>query len=236
MDRRRPRRGEKARRHVTPGPRCPRGAACRCRHGWASWRTSSAIATSPWASRSTWASVVATPAPRTSLPQAIRDTVRAAYDIARFTAEDEFAGLPDAGRPSAGCGGTPRTGPVPPVGHRCLRRPPKLRCAARPRRCRVDKRITNSEGRGRVGPAVALLDGQHARASRGGYASSRHSLSVAPIAGRGAGMQRDAWYSSMRDPQPTWPLPEAIGRYAAERALSRLKARKVGHRRDPRAV
>ncbi|RZL30840.1 MAG: metalloprotease PmbA, partial [Rubrivivax sp.] len=27
-------------------------------------------------------------------PQAIRDTVRAAYDIARFTAEDEFAGLP----------------------------------------------------------------------------------------------------------------------------------------------
>ena len=28
-------------------------------------------------------------------PQAIRDTVRAAYDIARFTAEDDFAGLPD---------------------------------------------------------------------------------------------------------------------------------------------
>ena len=28
-------------------------------------------------------------------PQALKDTVRAAYDIARFTAEDEFAGLPD---------------------------------------------------------------------------------------------------------------------------------------------
>jgi PmbA protein len=49
---------------------------------------------------------------------------------------------------------------------------------------------------------------------------------VAPIAGRGAGMQRDAWYSSMRDAQDLAP-PEAVGRYAAERALSRLHSRKI---------
>jgi PmbA protein len=40
-------------------------------------------------------------------------------------------------------------------------------------------------------------------------------------------MQRDAWYSSMRDARDL-AAPEAIGRYAAERALARLHGRKVG--------
>jgi PmbA protein len=61
---------------------------------------------------------------------------------------------------------------------------------------------------------------------RGGYASSRHYVSVSPIAGRGRGMQRDAWYTSMRDAADL-AAPEAVGRYAAERALSRLKSRRV---------
>jgi PmbA protein len=61
---------------------------------------------------------------------------------------------------------------------------------------------------------------------RGGYASSRHSLSVAPIAGRGDDMQRDAWYTSERD-AADMASPEAVGRYAAERALSRLNSRKI---------
>jgi PmbA protein len=39
-------------------------------------------------------------------------------------------------------------------------------------------------------------------------------------------MQRDAWYSSMRNADDL-AAPEAVGRYAAERALSRLKARKI---------
>src|SRR5690606_34104984 len=64
------------------------------------------------------------------------------------------------------------------------------------------------------------------RGFSGGYASSRHSVSVAPIAGRGDAMQRDAWYSSMRHPAEL-ASPQAVGRYAAERALSRLGARKI---------
>jgi predicted Zn-dependent protease len=39
-------------------------------------------------------------------------------------------------------------------------------------------------------------------------------------------MQRDAWYSSMRDASEL-AAPEAVGRYAAERALARLKSRRV---------
>ena len=66
----------------------------------------------------------------------------------------------------------------------------------------------------------------HTHGFRGGYASSRHSLSVAPIAGTGEDMQRDAWYTSMRHPDDM-ATPESVGRYAAERALSRLHARKI---------
>ncbi|MCZ8073161.1 MAG: metallopeptidase TldD-related protein, partial [Paucibacter sp.] len=90
----------------------------------------------------------------------------------------------------------------------------------------TDKRIANSEGAAVSAQQSHFYMG-NSRGFRGGYASSRHSISVAPIAGRGAQMQRDAWYSSMRDAQEL-AAPEAIGRYAAERALSRLKARKVG--------
>ena len=39
-------------------------------------------------------------------------------------------------------------------------------------------------------------------------------------------MQRDGWYSSMRNAADL-ASPEAVGRYAAERALSRLKSRKI---------
>jgi PmbA protein len=66
----------------------------------------------------------------------------------------------------------------------------------------------------------------------GGYPYSRHTLSVAPIAGKGANMQRDDWYSSVRDASKM-SSPEAIGRYAAERALARLNARSIDTRTCP---
>ena len=45
-------------------------------------------------------------------------------------------------------------------------------------------------------------------------------------------MQRDDWYSTARDPQRI-AAPEAIGDYAARRALSRLNARKIRTRKVP---
>ncbi len=86
-------------------------------------------------------------------------------------------------------------------------------------------KISNSEGGGTSAQQAHFWAG-NSRGFRGGYASSRHSISVAPIAGKGANMQRDAWYSSQRDALDL-ASPEAVGRYAAERALSRLKGRKV---------
>ena len=89
----------------------------------------------------------------------------------------------------------------------------------------TSKRIANSEGAGTSAQQSHFWAG-NSRGFRGGYASSRHYLSVSPIAGKGKGMQRDAWYTSMRDAQEM-ATPEAVGRYAAERALSRLNSRRV---------
>ncbi|MCW5612882.1 MAG: metalloprotease PmbA [Rubrivivax sp.] len=157
-------------------------------------------------------------------PAAIRRTVQAAYDIARFTAEDPAAGLPDAEDLAT---------PAEAARDLDLFHPWAIDAAAAAelaRRCEdaafaVDRRITNSEGAG-VSAQQAHFWAGNTRGFRGGHASSRHYISVAPIAGRGRDMQRDAWYSSMRDASEL-AAPEAVGRYAAERALSRLKSRRV---------
>ena len=80
------------------------------------------------------------------------------------------------------------------------RRRRSSRCACEAAAFATDKRITNSEGAG-VSAQQSHFFSAHTRGFRGGYASSRHSISVAPIAGKGDGMQRDAWYTSMRSRQ-----------------------------------
>jgi PmbA protein len=155
---------------------------------------------------------------------ALEQTVRAAWDIARFTAEDPAAGLPDAADLAS---------QLEAARDLDLFHPWQIdaaQAAELARRCEqaafdTDRRITNSEGAGVSAQQSHFWSG-NSRGFRGGYASSRHSISVAPIAGRGKGMQRDAWYSSMRDAADL-AAPEVIGRYAAERALSRLNSTRV---------
>jgi PmbA protein len=151
---------------------------------------------------------------------AIQQTVKAAFDIARFTAEDKSSGLP-ADRDIARV-------------HQDLdlfypwditsedAAILALQCEAAA--LGVSKRITNSEGAG-VSAQQSHFFSAHTRGFRGGYASSRHSMSASPIAsspGKNGDMQRDAWYTSMRDARDM-ASPEAVGRYAAERALSRRR-------------
>jgi PmbA protein len=160
---------------------------------------------------------------------AISQTVQAAYDIARFTAEDPVAGLPDADDIAPAS-----EQPDLDLFHAWdidSERAAKIALACEAAAFKTDKRITNSEGAG-VSAQQSHFFSAHTRGFRGGYASSRHSISVAPIAGRGDDMQRDAWYSSMRSATEL-AAPEVVGRYAAERALSRLKARKISTRECP---
>jgi PmbA protein len=164
---------------------------------------------------------------------AVRQTVQAAFDIARFTAEDPFASLPE---PEDVATEWPELDLFHPW---ALSSEEALALALRCENSAfaTSKQITNSEGAG-VSAQQSHFFSAHMRGGRfdvagglpgvfsGGYASSRHSLSVAPIAGKGAKMQRDHWYSSMRDAADL-ASPEAVGRYAAERALARLNGRKL---------
>ncbi|MCW5635017.1 MAG: metalloprotease PmbA [Rubrivivax sp.] len=162
---------------------------------------------------------------------AIRQTVQAAYDIARFTAEDPAAGLPEPEDLATAEEAALDLDLFHPwdidaeaaaaLAHRC-------EDAA----LAVSPAITNSEGAG-VSAQQAHFWAGNTRGFRGGYASSRHYLSVAPIASRAlrpgsrrVDMQRDAWYSSMRDAREL-AAPEEVGRYAAHRALARLGAKRV---------
>ncbi|MBP6894002.1 MAG: metalloprotease PmbA [Pseudacidovorax sp.] len=152
---------------------------------------------------------------------AIRQTVQAAYDIARFTAEDPVGGLPDEADIA-------KDHPELDLFHPWAidsEGAAKLALECEAAALSTDRRITNSEGAG-VSAQQSHFFSAHTHGFRGGYASSRHSISVAPIAGRGDDMQRDAWYSSMRSADEL-ASPQAVGRYAAERALSRLKSRKI---------
>ena len=160
---------------------------------------------------------------------AIRQTVQAAYDIARFTAEDPVAGLPDAADIARA-----HEQPELDLFHPWTldsEQAAQMALACEAAALKTSRKITNSEGAG-VSAQQSHFFSAHTRGFRGGYATSRHSMSVAPIAGRGDNMQRDAWYTSMRRAQDL-ASPEAVGRYAAERALSRLNSRKISTRECP---
>jgi PmbA protein len=160
--------------------------------------------------------------------KAIAQTARAAYDIARFTAEDPAAGLPDSDDlmldPSA-----QRDLQLFYPWHIDAAKACKIALRCEQAALSVDRRITNSDGASVSAQQAHFFSG-NSRGFRGGYASSRHSLSVAPIASvprrGGDDMQTDSWYSSQRCALDLAD-PERIGRYAAERTLSRLHARKI---------
>ncbi len=158
--------------------------------------------------------------------KALRETVEAAWHIARYTAEDPAAGLPEADQLAIGVKNNLQ------LHHPwalTVEEATRLAVEAERAALATDKRITNTEGAG-----VDTHEGHfvlgNSRGFLDGYAYSRHGLSVSPIAGRGHSMQRDYWYTSDRRADRLAD-PAAVGRYAAERALARLSAKRIptGH-------
>jgi len=158
---------------------------------------------------------------------ALTQTVEAAWHIARYTAEDPAAGLPDADTLALDYPDLDLYHPWDIDAEAATALALRSERAARA----VDKRISNSDG-----ASVAAFAGHfvlgNSRGFLGGYPYTRHSLSVAPIAGRGLAMQRDYWYTAARNPAQLAD-PEAVGRYAAERTLARLSARRIPTGRWP---
>ncbi len=153
--------------------------------------------------------------------QAMRDTVDAALSIARYTAEDDCAGLPEEALLA-------REMPDLDLYHPWDL--PVEQAIALARDCEragldSDPRISNSEG-----ATANVHESQFVIANSlgfiGGYPTSRHSLSCALIAGGEESMERDYWYSVARDAADLLPADE-LGCVAARRTLRRLNARKL---------
>jgi PmbA protein len=159
--------------------------------------------------------------------RAIDQTVRAAFEIARFTGEDPFAGLPDPDTIVRDPKDLDLFHPWTIEAPEAIEIAREMEGAA----FATDRAIVNSEG-----ASVSLGHGHFVSANSlgfvGGYPYSRHTIACAPIARRGRAMQRDDWYSTARHPDGLAD-PKAVGRYAAERALSRLGAHKLGTRKVP---
>ncbi len=161
-----------------------------------------------------------------SLPS-IQQTVAAAVDFARHAAKDACTGLADAHL-------LEHTPPSLDLFHPWLidaEAAAELARRAEQAAFDTDARIRNSEG-----ATVCAQHGQFVLATNhgflAGYPYSRHAVSCVPIAQQGRNMQRDSWSSSKRSAIEL-AAPEAIGRYAAERAAARLQPRTLSTRMCP---
>jgi PmbA protein len=152
---------------------------------------------------------------------ALEQTVDAAAAIARHTAEDDCAGLPDPELLAKKPRDLDLFHPWPLEPEEAIALAKRCEDAA----FATARVIRNSEG--------ATVSTQHSQfvlanslGFAGGYPGTRHYLSCAVIAEDKGLMQRDDWYSSSRVPGNI-AEPRALGRYAAQRAAARLGARKI---------
>jgi PmbA protein len=158
---------------------------------------------------------------------ALRATVEKAATIARHTAEDEAAGLPDQGWLASEQPDLDLFHPWAMSVEEAAELAKTCEAAA----FSVDKRIENSEGAS-VSTQASHFIYASSLGFMGGYAGSRHSISAAVIAAEKGAMQRDYWYSSARDAADLEPA-EKIGRMAGERTVRRLNGRKLDTRTCP---
>ncbi len=160
-------------------------------------------------------------------PAAVRETVAKACAIARYTAEDPYAGLVDPEALARQIPDLDLDHPWSVTAESAI----ELARACEGEGLALDARLGNSEGSavssqrhtGVYGNSLGFL---------GGYSSTSHSLSCTLIAQQGDEMQRDYWWSVARDPAELQD-PASIGRTAGQRALARLGARRLTTRRAP---
>lgn len=160
-------------------------------------------------------------------PAAVQDTVRAACAIARYTAEDDCAGLADPERLARDVPDLDLLHPWNLPAEQAIVLAKECEAAA----LAVDKRITNSEG-----AALSSYEGIEVYANTHGFlgvsAGTRHNLSASVIGQDQNGMQRDYWFTVSRRPDGL-EAAAAVGKQAAGRTLQRLGARKLTTRRAP---
>ena len=159
--------------------------------------------------------------------EAVRATVAKACAIARYTAEDPYAGLVEPEYLARDIPDLDLDHPWGLVAEDAIAIARRCEQAGRA----VDPRIANSEGAsvssqrhtGIYGNSLGFL---------AGFSGTSHSVSCSLIAQEGEQMLRDYWFTTARDPADL-DEAESVGATAGRRALARLGARKLATRKAP---
>ncbi|MFW6093412.1 MAG: metalloprotease PmbA [Pseudomonadota bacterium] len=158
---------------------------------------------------------------------AIRETVRAAANVARFTQEDPCNGLADA---ELMAWSYPELDLFHPW-QLDAAEAEGLALECEQSAFEHDPRVVNSEG-AHVSTQQACRVYGNSHGFLGSHLGTRHGLSCMVIAEDGAGMQRDHWYTVARD-RTGLESAKAVGERAAQRAVGRLSPRRVQTGRFP---
>ncbi len=160
-------------------------------------------------------------------PGAISETVKKACSLARYTAEDDCAGLADADRMARDIPDLDLWYPWSLEPAAAIELATQCEAAA----LDTESRISNSEG-ATVGTQQSLRVYGNSHGFLEGCRETQHSLSCAVIAAEDGQMERDYEYSVARR---AGDLTEGqqIGREAAERAVRRLGSVKLDTRSTP---
>lgn len=158
---------------------------------------------------------------------AILETVRAACEIAKFTAEDPYAGLADADLMAQSVPDLDLWHPWSFTVEEAIELAQTCETAARD----LDPRINNSDGSNLSSHAGMRVYG-NSHGFLGAYRGTSHSLSCTVLASENGGMQRDYWYTASRDPADM-ESAVSVGKRAGERTLRRLGARRLTTRKVP---
>lgn len=159
-------------------------------------------------------------------PDSIQATLEQACAIARYTEEDPAAGLADASRMATQFPDLDLWHPWRIETDQAIELGKQIEDAGR-----AHAGITNSDGASvQMGESLAVYANSHGFVGR--ERGTRHSLSVALIAGDDDGMQRDYWYDSVRSAED-FISAQALGDKAAQRTLARMGARSLSTRQCP---
>ena len=159
--------------------------------------------------------------------QAIEATVKAARDIAKYTSEDNCAGLADPALMARNKIELDLYYPWSISTPKAIELAKNCEQAAQ----NISDKIVNSEGASvNTHTGCSLYANSHGFI--GSRLSTRHSLSCCVIAKENDDMQRDYWYDVSRNANRLQD-EQIIGKKSAERALKRLGARKLSTMKTP---
>ena len=157
----------------------------------------------------------------------IKDGVKAACSIARFSGDDRYAGLPDPDRLATQFPNLDVCHPWALSADQAMTLALDCETVAR----ELDPLITNSEG-ATVNSHQGISVLGNSLGFLNGYESTRHSLSCSVIGQQGDDMQRDYWYTVARNADDL-DSSRHVGVMAAERVVRRLGAQSLSSRQCP---